>query len=365
MDCQWLQKLHTYGLLSRSFRPDAVVRRLRTLMRHRVTLVESGADHLRRVEKALVQMNLQLGLVVSDIHGETGLRILDAILGGERNPKKLVKLRDPRCRKSTVAEMEAALTGHYTDELLFLAEQDLAGWRFYQKQMEECDEKIQKVLADIPTARVENIPEAPPKPVPSASAQEQADHTRRKKRSAANRGANAVRVDAANMGQELQRICGVNLMNVCGLNLLSVLMIIAEIGTDMSRWRSAKAFCSWLGLCPGTKISGGKVLSRRTRRVTNRASTVLRMAAMVVGRTDSWLGRFYRRKKAQLGSPKAITATARKLACVIYHMLKYREEYVPVDIALYEFKAAEQRLRRLRRDAESMGLELVEKANVA
>lgn len=365
LDCQWLQKLQTYGLLSRSFRPDAPVRRLRTLMRHRVNLVESGTDHLRRIEKSLVQMNLQLNLVVSDINGETGLRILDAILEGQRDPTELVKLRDFRCRKSTVEEMKAALQGNYTEELLFLVEQDLASWRFFQTQMGECDEQIQKALIDIPTAKVENIPEAPPKAVPAAEEKEQKAYAQRKKKSGAHRGNNALTLDLESVSQHLQRICGANLMNVCGLNLLSVLMIIGEVGTDMSRWRSAKAFCSWLGLCPGTKISGGKVLGRRSRRVANRASIVLRMAALGLERSDTWLGRFYRRKKTHLGAPKAITATARKLACVIYHMMKYGEDFVLLDVALYEAKAAENRLRRLRRDAQAMGLELVAKQQAA
>jgi transposase len=154
-------------------------------------------------------------------------------------------------------------------------------------------------------------------------------------------------------------------MNVCGLGLSSVLMLIAEIGLDLNRWRSAKAFCSWLGLCPGSKISGGKVLRRRTRKVVNRASVILRLAALAVGKTDTWLGRFYRRKRAHLGAPKAITATARKLACVVYHLLKYQEDYVPLDIAVYELKAAEARQRRLRREAQEMGFELVELKQVA
>jgi hypothetical protein len=231
--------------------------------------------------------------------------------------------------------------------------------------MEGCDQKIEKALADIPTATVCNIPAAPSPHVPAANAQVQAAHAKSKKRSAAGRGHNAMTIEPTLVAEQLKRICGVNLMNVCGLNLLSVLMIIAEIGTDMSPWRNAKAFCSWLGLCPGTKISGGKILSRRSRRVVNRASIALRMAAMVVGRTDSWLGRFYRRKKAHMGGPKANTATARKLACVIYHMLKYREEFVPLDVVVYEANAAEHRLRRLRREAEKLGLELVKKEHVA
>ncbi len=172
-------------------------------------------------------------------------------------------------------------------------------------------------------------------------------------------------MDPQKLKEQLQRICGVDLMNVCGLNLLSVLMLIAEIGVDMSPWPNAKAFSSWLGLCPGTKISGGKVLSRRTRKVVNRASVILRVAVLAIGRTDSWLGRFYRRKKAHLGAPKAITATARKLACVIYHLLKYQENYVPLDVAIYEMKAAEARQRRLRREAADLGFELVQLTKAA
>ena len=365
LDCQWLQKLHTYGLLSRSFRPEAALRRLRTLVRHRGTLVQTSGDELRRLQKALVEMNLRLDVVVSDVNGVTGMSILEAILEGERDPKQLVKLRDPRCRRSTVEEMEAALSGHYTEELLFVVKQHLAGWKFVHQQMAECDHEIEKVLRKIPTAKVDPIPAPPPKAVPAASAQKQAEYAKRKAKSGAGRGANALTTDPVLLGQELRRICGVDLMKICGLNLLSVLTIIAEIGTDMSPWRNAKAFCSWLGLCPGTKISGGRILSRRSRKVVNRASTLLRMAAVVVGRTDTWLGRFYRRKLAKLGAPKAITATARKLACVIYHLLKYKEEFVPLDVAIYEAKAAEQRLRRLKREAESLGLELVRRHDAA
>ena len=357
LDCQWLQKLHTYGLLSGSFRPDAAIRRLRTLTRHRLELVQNGAACLQHIEKAMIQMNLQLHLVVSDIQGDTGLRILEAILMGERDPKELVKLRDPRCKKSTVNEMEAALKGHYTDEGLFIVSQSLENWKHYQKQLQACDQELERALAALPTAKPATLP-VPAKPVAPAP------ETKKPKRRSG-QGNNELNLEREKVSAQLQRICGVDLMNVCGLNLLSVLMLIAEIGVDMSRWRSAKAFCSWLGLCPGAKISGGKVLSRRTRRVVNRASVILRVAALAVGRTDSWLGRFYRRKKAHLGAPKAITATARKLACVIYHMLKYQENYVPLDVAIWELKAAEQRQRRLRREAEELGFKLVEKETAA
>ncbi|HEY2952638.1 MAG TPA: transposase, partial [Verrucomicrobiae bacterium] len=244
--------------------------------------------------------------------------------------------------------MTAGLKGHYTEEGLFVLRQSLECWKFYQNQLEQCDEQIQRVVAKIPTAKPASLP-VPPKPVPAA-----APEANPKKKKPAG-GNNTLRVDLDKLGEQLQRICGVNLAAVCGLNLLSVLMLIAEIGVDMSRWRNAKAFSSWLGLCPGLKISGGRVLSRRTRKVVNRASVILRVAVLAIGRTDTWLGRFYRRKKAHLGAPKAITATARKLACVVYHLLKYREEYVPLDVAVYELKAAEAHQRRLRRDAAELG----------
>jgi hypothetical protein len=176
------------------------------------------------------------------------------------------------------------------------------------------------------------------------------------------RGNNQATVD---FNEALRRVCGVDLMRVCGLNVLSVLMLIGEIGADMRFWRSEKAFCSWLGLCPGTKISGGRVLSRRTRHVVNRAATILRLAAMAAGRTDTWIGRFYRRKQAHLGAPKAITATARKLACVLYHMLKYKEEFLPLNVAIYDEMAQERRLRRLRNEAQNLGYQLVEVQQVA
>jgi len=359
LDCQWLQQLHTYGLLRGSFRPDEPIRRLRALTRQRLELVQAGGACQQHMQKALVPMNLQLHLVVADIIGETGLRIIEAILQGERDPEVLVKLRDPACRKSTVAEMKAALSGHYREEELFVLGQSLEGWKFFQKQLAECDEQIVRVIQVMPTAQPAQLP-VPPKPVPAA-----AEKKDPKKEKRINGGNNALHVDAAAFSQQLQRICGVNLAGVCGLNLLSVVMLIAEIGVDMSRWPNAKAFCSWLGLCPGLKISGGKVLSRRTRKVVNRASIILRVAVLAIGRTDTWLGRFYRRKKAHLGAPKAITATARKLACVVYHLLKYQEDYVPLDITIYELKAADARRRRLRREAEELGFEVVEKQKVA
>lgn len=356
LDCQWLQKLPTYGLLAKAFRPDPPIRRLRKLTRQRAELVMGGAAHQQHMGKALVSMNLHLDLAVSDLIGDTGLRIIRAILAGQRDPKELVKLRDPRCRKSSVAEMEQALTGTYDDEELFVLRQGLEAWEFYQKQIEACDQKIVEALKAIPTAKAGAQP-IPPKPVPTA-----APAVCKRKTKRPQQGPNAPTIDFT---EALVRICGVDLMKVCGLNLLTVLMLLGEIGVDMSRWRSARAFCSWLGLCPGTKISGGKVLSRRTRKVNNRASTVLRLAAWAAGKSDTWLGRFYRRIKTRRGAPKAVTATARKLACIIYHMLKYKEEFVFLDTSKYEAQAEAHRLRRLKREAKMMGYQLVELKQVA
>jgi len=282
------------------------------------------------------------------------LRIIEAIVAGERDPKVLVTLRDPRIRKSTVAEMEAALQGHYRDELVFVLAQNLESWRFYRRQLEACDQRILATLESFPLAAPKAVAPVPPKPV---AVDPKPGKTYVLKNKSLGRGKNAPTVDLVAV---LQRICGVNLMAVTGLNVLSVLMLLGEIGVDMSRWRSAKAFCSWLGLCPGTKISGGKVLSRRSRRVVNRAAVLLRVVAVAVGRSDTWLGRFYRRKKAHLGAPKAVTATARKLACIIYHVLKYQDPYVPINEAAYEAKARVQRLERLRREAKQMGMQLVD-----
>jgi len=359
LDCQWLQQLHTYGLLRAAFRPEAAVRRLRVLCRHRADLVGEASSHLQQAQKALVQMNIQLPLVVSDINGETGLRIIEAMLGGERSPQALVQLRDPRIKKSTVPEMEAALTGHYTEEHLFVLRQNIEAWKFYQAQMEQCDRQIEAALKAMASATKVDVPPTPPKPVPPA---QPGGPGAKKKRQRPLHGNNAPTLD---FSEQIRRVCGVDLMKICGLNLLSVLMLIAEIGVDMSQWRSAKAFSSWLGLCPGSKVSGGKHLSRRTRHVVNRASVLFRMAALAAGQTDTWIGRFYRRKKAHLGAPKAITATAHKIACVVYHMLKYQEEFLPVDVAIYELKAQERRMRNLRKQAQELGYELVERQQAA
>jgi hypothetical protein len=273
-------------------------------------------------------------------------------LGGERDPKELVQLRDVRCRKSTVAEMEAALKGDWRQEHLFVLKQARESYRALQGQIVECDGAIEKVLERV-AVNPAAVPEAQRPKNPVAAPPEAGAKKKRRKRS---RG-NAPQQD---LTTPLQRICGVDLTRVVGLNMLSVLMIISEIGVDMSRWPNAKAFCAWLGLCPGNKISGGKVLSSRTARVVNRVAILLRTLAPTLGRTDTWLGVFHRRMKARLGPAAANTATAHKLATILYHLLKYKEEYIDVDRVVYEEKFRRYRVSRLRKQAAELGYEMVE-----
>lgn len=355
-DCQWLQQLHSYGLLNGSFRPAQDICAVRSLMRHRENLSQSCGQQIQHMQHALQQMNVHLHHAVSDLNGETGLRILDAILAGERDSKKLVELRDNLCRKTTPEELAAALEGDWREEHLFVLRQALETYRHLLEQMEQCEVQVEKALAAvvIPSPKEPQEPAAPNPPAKEQSAT-------KKKRFVPRKGTGLKR----DLSQELKRLCGVDLTQVVGLNVLSVLIILSEIGLDMSRWRSAKAFCSWLGLCPGNKISGGRVLSSRTAHVINRVSILLRALAPAIGRTDTWLGVFHRRMRARLGPAGANTATARKLAILIYHLLKYKETYIDVDHLIFTEKIRKSRINRLRKQAEELGLQVVEKQMAA
>lgn len=354
-DCQWIQRLHSYGLLNGSFRPGDVICRLRTFLRHRANLIDAASQQVLHMQRSLDQMNVHLHHVISDLDGETGLRIVDAILSGQRDPKELVKLRDPRIRKSTVAEMAAALEGDWREEHLWVLGQAREAYRFFHDQIAAMDQQVAALLPQI-VAAPPALPESERPQNPQAAPD--AQRPRRKKKKAGN-------APAIDFTAELARICGVDLTRVVGFNLLSVLILISEIGVDMSPWRSAKAFCSWLGVCPGNKISGGKVLSSRTARVSNRAATLLRTLATAVGRSDTWLGSFHRRMKSRLGPAAANTATARKLACLIYHLLKYREAYIEVDRLRYEERLQRHRVARLKKLAAELGYELTENKQAA
>lgn len=349
-DCQWLQQLHSYGLLDGSFRPAQDICALRSLTRHRQNLTQGAGREVQHMQKALQQMNVHLHHVVSDLNGDTGLRILDSILAGERDPKELVKLRDPKCRKSTQEQMEAALKGHWREEHLFVLKQALQTYRHLCQQLEGCDRQIEELLAKL------TLPEPPQPPEPPAPNPPAAKKQRKKRPFSARPGGTGLKRD---LTAELTRICGTDLTQVIGLNVLSVLILVSEIGLDMSRWRSAKAFCSWLGLCPGNKVSGGKVLNSATPHVINRVSILLRTVAPSVGRSDTVLGVFHRRMRARLGPAAANTATARKLASIVYHLLRYKEGYIEADRTSYELRFRAYRIKRLRKQAQELGFDLV------
>jgi transposase len=336
-DCQWIQYLHSVGLLRASFRPDQAVCTLRSLLRHRTSLVQMASTHIQHMQKSLDQMNLQLHHVISDITGLTGLAIIEAILRGERDPKTLSKMRDPRIKASedTVAK---ALVGDYRREHLFTLRQSLVAYRHYEQLIAACDVEIEQSLAAF-DSRVD--PQNPPLPKPK---------DRHKPRR------NELRFD---LRAYLYRIFGVDLTQVPGLNTLTAHTLLAEVGPDLTRFSSASAFASWLGLCPDNRISGGKILSVKTRLVTNRAATALRMAAQSLHHSQSFLGQYYRRLRVKLGTPKAITAAAHKLARIVFHLLTTRQPY---DESIFS-KQEEQHRRRLesklRKQAHHLGFDIV------
>lgn len=337
-DCQWLQYLHSVGLLRASFRPSQQVCVLRTLLRHRDNLIQMASTHVLHIQKALNQMNLQIHHVISDITGLTGLAILDAILAGERDPKALAQLRDPRIRASEEVIIKA-LVGDYRQEHLFTLGQSLAAYRYYQRLIADCDGQIEQQLVRFEDqADVKGQPLAPPK-------------VRRKKIFS--------NEPNFNLREHLYRILGVDLTAVPGMNVLTAHTLLAEVGPDLSKFRSASAFASWLGLCPDNDISGGKVLSVRTRRVKNRLATAFRMAANALFKSQSWLGDFFRRMRAKLGAPKAITAAAHKLARIVYRLLITRESYDETVFAKQERLTRIRAQVRLRAQARVLGFQVV------
>lgn len=336
VDAQWIQTLHTYGLLQGSFRPEADLVALRTLLRHRARLLEHRAPHILHMQKALLQMNLQLSQVLTDITGETGLRIIRAIVEGERDPRELAAMRNQRCRKSE-NEIAKALTGTWREEHLFVLEQSLNLYDFYTEQITKCDAQItQRYSVTRPVSQTSNsISDAEPK------------------RLAKNAPKNGDQIRA-----DLKRISGVDLVNVHGFSVSLAQTVIMEVGTDLSKFPNEKHFCSWLGLAPKNDISGGKVLLSRTLKTRNRAGQAFRLAAVSVMRADCAFGAFYRRMKSRLGSAQATVATAHLMARVIYRMLRYRIEYEPLNVAEYEKKYHEQQIKYLQKKAAKFGFQL-------
>ena len=337
-DCQWLQKLHTYGLLSASFRPADEICVLRAYWRHREALIQKGVSHVQQMQKALEQMNVQLHKVISDITGQTGLRIIDAILEGQRNPTKLASLKDPRIRSS--ADIIAkALQGDYRAEHLFVLSQALAAYRFYQQQIRACDEQIQAYLSGLD----ERSDDTDPHQTPQASPKKKA-------------GSNAPDFD---LKSHLYRISGVDFTQIEGLNDLTVQTILSEVGLDASKFPSSKQFVSWLGLCPDNRITGGKVKSRHTRKTNNRAAKAFRLAAQSLAHSSGPLGGFYRRMRGKIGPAQANTAAAHKLARIFYCLWKCPQAYDEEVFQQAEQAHKVRTLAYLKKKARSLGFELV------
>jgi transposase len=337
-DCQWIQYLHSVGLLNASFRPPDEICGLRSLWRHRESLIQMAAEHTLHMQKALSQMNIQLHHVLSDITGVSGLAILDSILAGQRDPVKLAGLCNWRVRSSreTVAK---SLEGDYRPEHLFTLKQSLVGFRFYQKLMSEVDEELEVRMRQLRTA------DGAPEQVPPGT-------KKRVYQKAPNE-------PAFDLKGELFRIAGVDLTDVPGISTITAHTVLMEVGPDLSKFRNASAFASWLGLCPDRKISGGKVLHTGSRKVKNRAAIALRLGAHSLYHAKNYMGEFYRKMKWRLGAPEAITATAHKLARIVYHMLSTKEPYCETVLAKCDQQASLRTETRLRNQAAKLGFQLV------
>jgi transposase len=335
LDCQWLQQLHTYGLLAGAFRPPDEVCVLRSYLRQREMLTQTASRHIQHMQKALQQMNLQLHNVVSDITGVTGMKIIKAILAGERDPRVLARNRQEGCHHST-ATIAKSLVGNYREEHLFALRQAVDLYEIYQAKIADCDEAIIKQVEKHPD-RSDDEPPTPEKQVPA----------RYRLR------------DGVDVRDLLFKKSGVDLFAIPGLAADTLLILASEVGFDMTAWKTEKHFASWLGLCPGTKKSGGKVLQSKTKRNPNRATQAFRMAAASLYRSQTALGAFYRRIKARSSGQQAVTATAHKIARIFYAMLSRGTNYVELGQKAYEQRFKERRIHHLKFQAKSLGFQLV------
>jgi len=329
-DCQWLQRLMSLGLLRAAWRPSDEVCVVRAVVRQRDVLLTEQGTWVQRMQKALVQMNIQLTEVLSDVMGMTGQAIIRDIVAGERDPLVLARHHNHRI-KASKDEVTKALTGNWRDEHLFLLKQSLAIFDDLAKRVQECDAKIEALLA--PLQR----------------------HTVQLKASPKGKSKNNPAFDVR---QAMANWAGVDLTRIDGLGVSAVMKLLSEIGTDLSRFANVKHFCSWLGLCPGTKVSGGKVLSAGTKRSANRARQALKMAAMSLSRSDSALGAFYRRLCSRMDKPRANTAVAHKISRMVYYMLTRGEEYVDQGRERYEEQQRQRSISALKRRAAALGFQV-------
>jgi transposase len=328
VDSRWIQQLHTYGLLQGSYQPEPVIRKLRTYLRHRENLIRSRGTHIQRMQKCMIQMNIQLHKVISDITGLTGMRIIRSILDGERDPLKLAQLKSSRIRNS--ADIIAkSLEGNYQEEQLFCLRQEVDQYEYISRKISECEEMIKKTINEMNGDTEDN-------------SDEKNDKNNKK-----------------NIKAKLHAVCKVDLTEIDGLDINNIETIISEVGIDMNKWPTDKHFGSWLGLSPNSKISGGRILSSKSKKVVNRAATAFRLAAYSAGRSDSSIGAFYRRLRSRMGAPKAITATAYKIARLFYMCMKTGKSYKDLGADYYEKMYKERVMKNFKQKAAQLGFSLV------
>ena len=339
-ESQWLMKLHTYGLLRNSFRPSQEIRTLRTYWRQRNDLVRAAGRHIQRIQKAMTQMNIQLANVLSDVSGMTGQAIVKAILGGERDPQKLADFRDARV-KASKEEIARSLEGHWQEDLLFVLRQEQNAYEFCQKQMAECDQRIEQYLQQRE----------------DRSAGASLPEEKRKERLRKKKKGNTPQFD---LRTELFRMAGADLTQIDGVDVMTAMTILSEVGWDMSKWKTEHHFVSWLRLCPDNKISGDKIIGKGRLPTTNRATSALRMAASTLRVSNTYLGAQFRRLRTKLGAPIAIKAMAAKLARLVYRVLRYGMPFVDKGAEFYEAQHRTQQIKYLKWRAAKMGLQIIE-----
>jgi transposase len=339
-ECQWLMKLHTYGLLRNSFRPPEEIRAVRTIWRHRDRLVKDAGRAVQQMQKALTTMNVQLTTVISDVSGVTGMAIIRAILAGERDPRELAKLRDGRIAASE-EEIASSLEGHWREDVLFELRQVVEAYDFYYRQMAACDGKLKKYLASLPDREIGEGQTSPAEP----------GKRKKNKRRKNNPG--------FELDKELERCFGVDVTSIDGINIMIGQVILSEVGSDLSKFPSEKHFAAWLGLTAQREISGGKVIRHERQEGRNRVANALRMGAESLSRSQSYLGARYRRLRGKLGGRKAIKAMARYLACLVYRLLTKGQAYVDRGAKYYEEKRQEHDLSILKKRAAAMGCQVL------
>src|ERR1039457_5771860 len=343
-ECQWLMKLHTYGLLRNSFRPPEEIRSVRTVWRLRDRLVKDAGRAIQQIQKALTVMNIRLAVAISDVSGATGMAILRAILKGQRDPHELAKLRDPRIR-ATEKEVASSLEGNWREDVLFELQQVVEGYDFLQRQIANCDERLQQYMAVLPA-----------RPVESEEVVEEPAKGSQQRRQSKPRSKNQPRFD---LGSELRRVFGVDLTRIDGIKVMTAQVILAELGPDLSAFPSEGQFASWLELVPRRDISAGRVIKHLSRESKNRVTDAFRLAAHSLSRSDSYLGARYRHRRGRLGGEKGVKAMAHYLARLTQRLLTKGQAYVDRGAAYFEKQRAERELTRLQRKAAEMGMQLI------